>query len=272
MDKTIEMQTGFFETHFHEIQFAVLFGAMILFFLIEGFYPRKELKDSQANRWINNIILTLFNHFFMITFSVIAFGALSFLKPESPLVDYFKLSDIPAFIVVFIAMEFFTYWMHRAFHKFKLLWRVHAVHHSDTEIDITTTHRHHPFEPMLITLILSPIVFLIGAPLISLALYNFIHVVFVSFNHSNLVLPKKLDAVLRLFVITPDYHRVHHSSDVKHTDSNFGVVVPWFDYLFGTATSKPNSELATMEIGLEKMRSPKDSRIDQLLLTPFTYK
>jgi hypothetical protein len=74
---------------------------------------------------------------------------------------------------------------------------------------------------------------------------------------------------LRYLIVTPDFHHLHHCSDRRFTDSNYSAAVPWFDYLFGTATRKPYVDYATMELGLERFRDPIDSRIDQILLMPF---
>jgi len=269
---TIELKQTFLQANFNEIQFAAIFGGMILLFLIEGFIPRRKSDNNQASRWLSNIGLALFNHFFIIFYSVVVFGLLSYFKPDSPLIEHFKLSDISSFVIVILVMELATYWIHRLFHKVEFLWRIHAVHHTDTEIDVTTSQRHHPFEPMINALIITPIIFALGAPFIILALYNFIHTAISLFSHSNIVLPKKLDAVLRLFIATPDYHRMHHSSEKQFTNSNYCAMLPVFDYIFGTASSKPYEDLPNMEIGLDILRDAKDNRLDKLFTTPFIYK
>ncbi len=269
---TITLQQSFLETNFHEIQFAAIFGGMILLFLIEGFIPRRQTDKNQTSRWLSNIGLALFNHFFIIFYSVLVFGLLARFKPESPLIEHFKMCDISSLLIVILIMELMTYWIHRLFHKVEFLWRIHAVHHSDTEIDVTTSHRHHPFEPMINALIITPIIFALGAPFIVLAIYTFMHTAISLFSHSNIVLPKRLDAVLRLFIVTPDFHRMHHSSDKQYTNSNYGAMQPWLDYLFRTASKKPYEDLPDMEVGLEVLRKNKDNRLDKLFTTPFIYK
>lgn len=269
---SLNIERNFLETHFTEIQFAAIFGGMVLMFLIEGVIPRRVAQTDQTSRWLSNIGLALFNHFFIIFYSLIVIQLVSTFQPESPLLQHFKISDLPAFFIVLITMEFISYWIHRAFHRIPLLWRIHMVHHTDTEVDVTTSHRHHPFEPMINTLILTPILFALGAPVIVLVLYSLLNKAISLISHSNIVLPEKLDKVLRLFVITPDFHRMHHSSEKKYTDSNYSLIVPWFDYLFNTATSKPYREIPTMELGLKTLRSTKDNRLDKLFLTPFIFK
>lgn len=89
------------------------------------------------------------------------------------------------------------------------------------------------------------------------------------FSHANLFLPDTVDRTLRKVIITPDFHRNHHCSDWRFTDSNYGVSVPWFDYLFSTATDRPFAEQQSMQLGLEYFREKSDSRLDRLLLMPF---
>ncbi len=269
---TIELKQSFLQTNFHEIQFAAIFGGMILLFLIEGFVPRKQSGDNQASRWLSNIGLAIFNHFFIIFYSASVFGLLTYFKPDSPLISHFKLSDVFSFVIIVLVMEQLTYWIHRMFHKVDFLWRIHAVHHTDTEIDVTTSHRHHTLEPMINALIVTPIIFALGAPFIILAMYNFMHTAVSLFSHSNIVLPKKLDAILRWIIVTPDFHRMHHSSEKQFTNSNYSAIFPWWDHLFGTASKKTYEELPQMEIGLEVMRKAEDNRLDKLFTTPFIYK
>lgn len=268
----VSLNQSFFQEHYTDIQFALIFGGMVLFFLLEGLIPRRSSERVDGVRIASNIGLALFNHFFIFTYAILVTSVIANYKPESTLVSHFKLTDIPSFIIIFFVMELVTYCLHRIYHKVPFLWKFHAVHHSDVEFDVTTSHRNHPFEAMIHLLIISPIIYLVGAPFISLAIYNVIHTASSLFNHSNIVLPEKVDKLLRLFIMTPDYHRVHHSSDKPFTNSNYGTIVPWFDYLFKTASQKPYEEIPDMEIGLEVLRKPEDHRLDKLLTMPFRYK
>jgi len=263
--------TGFIKSHYYELQFAALFGGMFLLYIIEAFIPRRNPDSNQTSRWLNNIGLAIFNHFLLLAYAL-GLGYLAlWIDPGTTLVLHFQLSDISALLFIILFFDLIAYWMHRAFHRFPLLWRIHAAHHSDTDIDVTTSHRQHPFEAMLNGIIVTPLIILIGAPFITLILFNLLHIIFALFTHSNIILPEKLDKVLRRVIITPDFHRIHHSSDREYTDSNYGAIFTFYDYLFGTAKRIPYEELPEMELGLEGLREPKDNRLDKLLLTPFTY-
>ncbi len=268
----VSISQSFFQANYDDIQFAVIFGGMVFFFLLEGLIPRRKNSKPQGLRLFSNIGLALFNHFFLFAYAILITSIISKYQPESSLVSHFKLSHIPAFILVFFTMELVTYSLHRIYHKVPILWKIHAVHHSDTEFDVTTSHRNHPFEAMIHLIIISPIIYLLGVPFIALAIYNLLHTASSLFNHSNIVLSERVDKILRLFLMTPDYHRVHHSSDKPFTNSNYGTIVPWFDYLFKTSSKKPFSEMPEMEVGLEVLRKTEDQRLDKLLTMPFRYK
>ena len=267
-----KIEDSFIALYSHEFLFAAIFGGMVLFFFIEGFIPRRLTDENQTSRWLSNISLALFNHILIIFYTLFVAGIVFRLQPGSPLLDSFKVSDISAFFIVLATMEFVYYWLHRLYHRVPFLWRIHAVHHSDTELDVTTSHRHHPFEPMISTVLVSPVVFMLGAPLTIIIIYNLVFTALSLFSHSNFQIPEKMDKVLRLFIITPDFHRMHHSSDRQYTDSNYSGIVPWLDYLFGTATHLAYDEVPEMELGLEVLREPEDNRIDKMLMTPLTYK
>lgn len=260
-------------SHYYEFQFAASFGGMFLLFILEAYYPRRISNINQTSRWTGNISLALLNHFALIFHSLLVIAFFSQFQPDSPLLKHFGFSDLTSLLFLFLIYEFISYWSHRAFHHFPLLWRIHSVHHSDTEIDVTTALRIHPFEGFIFNTIIGiPLLMLLGAPLISLVWFNMVRSIVQLTSHSNIVIPKKLDSIIRLFILTPDYHRMHHSSNQRFTDSNFSVVFPIFDYVFRTATKKSYDEISEMEIGLEKLREEKDQRFDKLVLQPFTYK
>ncbi len=256
------------------LQFTATFGGILLLLLIEPFFPRRRGAKGQAKRRVNNIGLALLNFFILGYFGVAyaSTGIASILQPVTPLFDYLQLPLAVSIIATVFCVELLGYWFHRAMHRVPLLWRIHAVHHNDTEIDVTTTNRHHPFEGMIFIVLTFPLMIWLGMPVIAAISYNAIHLLLSLLTHANIRLPERLDNILRLFVVTPDFHRMHHSSDRQYTDSNYGMITPWFDYLFGTASRIPYKEIPNMEIGLHYLRKPRESRIDRLLLQPFVWR
>ena len=264
----------FIQKHNHELQFAATFGGILLLLLIEPLFPRRVGAKDQSSRWINNIGLALLNFYLLAYFGILyASSSLAgMLQPETPLFDYLGLPLAVSIIVTVFAFEFMGYWVHRALHRIPLLWRIHAVHHNDTEFDVTTSHRHHPFEGMIFTVLAFPLMLWLGVPVVAAITYNALRLFISLLTHANIQIPQPADSLLRKFVVTPDFHRMHHSSDQQYTDSNYGVITPWFDYLFGTATRLPYQEIPAMELGLHYLRKPEESRIDKLLILPFVWK
>jgi sterol desaturase/sphingolipid hydroxylase (fatty acid hydroxylase superfamily) len=157
------------------------------------------------------------------------------------------------------------------FHAVPILWRLHMVHHADLDFDVTTGLRFHTIEIVLSFGIKAAVILLLGAPAVAVLVFEVVLNATSMFNHSNVRMPSLLDRVVRLFVVTPDMHRVHHSVIVRETNSNFGFNLPWWDRLFGTYRDQPAEGHADMTIGLSQFRD--DRRVERLhwmLALPFT--
>lgn len=254
---------------FDEIIFMLTFFGMAIFIFIEMWIPRKKTQTDQTYRLINNVLLALFNYAFLVFYVFLLGKTATYIQPDVTVVDYFQLSALASFFVVLISFDFVGYWLHRAFHKIPWLWKIHAVHHTDTELDVTTSHRLSPLEGVLGGLVSLPLLAVIGAQPLVLVYFLFFHKFIELYAHSNIHLPELVDKYLRKIIVTPDFHRMHHFSDRNYTDSNFSIVFPFFDYLFSTATRWPYQKLPKAEIGIEQLRDKKDNRLDRLLITPF---
>jgi sterol desaturase/sphingolipid hydroxylase (fatty acid hydroxylase superfamily) len=149
------------------------------------------------------------------------------------------------------------------------LWRLHRMHHADLDIDVTTGLRFHPVEILLSMLIKIATVALLGIPAAAVVAFEVVLNATSMFNHSNAAMPARLDRVVRLIVVTPDMHRVHHSVVTEETNSNFGFNVPWWDWLFGTYRTEPAAGHDGVTIGLPIFRDRRELRLDRLLTQPF---
>ncbi len=156
-----------------------------------------------------------------------------------------------------------------AFHKVPWLWRVHRTHHADLDIDVSTGVRFHPIEILLSMLIKMAVVILVGIPVAAVIVFEVVLNATSMFNHSNVAMPRWLDRIVRLIVVTPDMHRTHHSVLRHETDSNYGFNLPWWDRLFGTYRAEPQAGHEQMIIGLPEFRAPAELRLDRLLTQPF---
>jgi sterol desaturase/sphingolipid hydroxylase (fatty acid hydroxylase superfamily) len=149
-----------------------------------------------------------------------------------------------------------------------LFWRLHRVHHLDTQMDVSTTVRFHPLEFVVNLFIGVPVVIVLGLTPWVLLLYEILDAAITLFSHANIRLPRGLERVLRYVIVTPDLHRVHHSSYQPETDSNFGAVFPIWDIIFGTFRTETRLPQEVMEIGLEEVRDQRTNQVFWLLTSP----
>lgn len=174
-------------------------------------------------------------------------------------------------VLAVVALDFAIYLQHVLFHAVPLFWRLHLVHHADLDFDVTTGVRFHTLEILLSALIKLAAVILIGVPAIGVLAFEVLLNATSMFNHSNIRLPEWLDRVLRLVIVTPDMHRVHHSVVPRETNSNFGFNLPWWDRLLGTYRAQPEEGHVEMEIGLSPLRDERQvDRLPGMLLLPFS--
>jgi sterol desaturase/sphingolipid hydroxylase (fatty acid hydroxylase superfamily) len=171
-------------------------------------------------------------------------------------------------LLTLVVLDLAIYVQHRVFHAVPALWRLHAVHHSDLDLDASSGVRFHPLEIVLSTLWKCAIAAFFGLHFLGVALYEVLLSSSAIFNHANIHLGF-LDHFARLFVVTPDLHRVHHSPSREETDSNFGGIVPWWDRLLGTYRPDPKEDHSSMTLGLSGARAPGDLGLGALLARPF---
>jgi exosortase len=173
-------------------------------------------------------------------------------------------------ILVFLLLDCWRYWEHRVFHEVPLLWRAHLVHHSDTALDVTTAQRHHPFERLLTTLLALILVFAMGFSTQALGIYLLAATLSALYTHANVILPEPVDRWLRIWLVTPAVHAIHHSSYQPQTDSNYGSILTLWDRLFGTYIDPADIQIP--QIGLEYFRRGRDTTLAPVLLQPLEYR
>jgi sterol desaturase/sphingolipid hydroxylase (fatty acid hydroxylase superfamily) len=256
------------------VLFLGMVAALVVAAMLEAVRPRRAQKPDMGRRWANNIGLGLISEVNVRLVSFAAAAAVARWGQEEG-IGLFSGSDlglVPMLLIAILVFEFVSYWFHRALHAVPWLWRIHAVHHCDTELDFTTTYRNHPLELYVNAPLTIPVILLLGFPVAVVVMYQLLKTSISVFAHSNTRLPERLDRFLRRFVLTPDFHRLHHSSDRHYTDSNFSAAFPIYDYLFGTVRTAPYGMHESMELGLQYFREPLDGRLDQLLLMPLVWR
>ena len=257
-----------------DVLYLFTLAAIALVMLLEAFWPRRQLQSNILWRWSNNFSLS------MLTWYISSIFTAAFVLYLVGLNEVWKVGLLPflgvgtflSFGILLVVSEFTNYLIHLAFHKTPWLWPFHAMHHTDVDIDVSTSFRHHPLEPLISLPFAVPIVLSLGVSLEVAVAHRLFAIAAQVFSHSNIRLPEALEKRLRKVLLTPDFHRLHHCAEPRFTNSNYGTVVPWFDYLFGTASVRPFSEQTTMEIGLEYLREPRDGRLDRIIAAPFRWR
>ncbi len=245
-----------------------VFAAMALW---EVLAPRRAMSIGRARRWPGNLgILVLDALTVRLLIPVAAVGTAVIAARNGW--GLLNITPWPAWLEIllgFFILDLAIYAQHWAFHKVPVLWRLHRMHHADLDIDVSTGLRFHPIEIVLSMLIKMAVVVLVGIPAVAVVAFEVVLNATSMFNHSNAAMPAWLDRIVRLIVVTPDMHRVHHSVRRHETDSNFGFNLPWWDRVFGTYRAAPEAGHDRMTIGLPIFRDPKELRLDRLITQPF---
>ncbi|EKF20143.1 sterol desaturase family protein [Nitratireductor pacificus] len=252
--------------------FLGIFAAMAAFELWSPRLERPEMSGAlKTRRWFANLSMVLISSLVLrVVFPAAAVGAAVWAEAQGwGLFHTLGLDPLIAGIVSFVLLDFAVWLEHVASHKIPVLWRIHRMHHADNGFDVTTGLRFHPLEILLSMLWKAGIVVLLGAPVLAVLIFEIVLNGSSMFNHSNVDLPRKVDRVLRHVLVTPDMHRVHHSTIPRETDSNYGFNFPFWDRLFGTYIDAPRLGHRAMEIGLSDYRGALTARLGWMLLLPF---
>ena len=266
------MQTlvEYFETIPSSHRSLILIGGLSFFWILENKFSLfrfkyKKWKHAFPNLFFTatTIIINFFLAFMLLNVSdwVVAkqFGLLNWI-PESPIwINIF-------FGILFLDLvgAYLPHWLE---HKIKPLWMIHLVHHSDHHVDTTTANRHHPFESLIRFIFTLFGVFLIGANIGIVMLYQSLSLISTQFNHANIKLPKKVDLFLSYLFVSPDMHKTHHHYRLPYTDSNFGNIFSIWDRLFGTYRTFNREKLVYgVDVFFDKEANGK---IGHLLKQPF---
>lgn len=233
--------------------------------------PCKQLTGSKPIRWFSNLAIVVLNSVTIkFLFPILAVD-IAYMATERQW-GLMHWLDIPTPLATFIAvvlLDCAIYFQHVLFHHVPILWRLHRMHHSDVDIDVTTGARFHPLEIILSMLFKILIVMLIGAPVVAVIIFEVLLNLTAMFNHGNVKIPKKIDKYLRYLLVTPDVHRIHHSVDGTETNRNFGFCLTWWDMIFRTYQNQPKQGHTNMTIGLTIFRRSQESYLQRMLTQPF---
>lgn len=254
------------------IRLSVFLGILLVMGLWEAIGPRRPLTTSKSARWLSNLSLVFINSMAVrIGFGLGAVGvALESHRLGWGLLNKLAAPGWLAVLLSILALDLVLYLQHVMFHAVPLLWRLHQVHHADPDLDVTTGIRFHTLEIGLSMGIKSAAILLLGAPPLAVLIFEVLLNATSMFSHSNVLIPFWLDRILRLVVVTPDMHVIHHSQIVAETNSNYGFNLPWWDFLLGTYRRQPQEGHEAMTIGISHLRDELEvDRLPRMLALPF---
>ena len=257
----------------HEVQIrlSVFVGILLTMIIWEFMAPRLTLTLPRSQRWPANLGIVVLNTVLVRLIFPMAPVGIAVLAASNGW-GLFNVIDAPQVVAVItcvLILDFAIYAQHVTFHKVPVLWRLHRMHHADTGYDVTTGARFHPIEIILSMAIKLATVSVLGASPAAVIIFEVLLNATAMFNHGNLRLPLAIDQAIRVLIVTPDMHRVHHSVIPAETNSNFGFNLSIWDRLFGTYCAQPSMGHDDMTLGIEDFRTAADMRLDKMLMQPF---
>lgn len=231
--------------------------------------PQRPRSSAASRRWVGNLSLCIVSNGVLVLPTITAFTAALFSEFEQT--GFLGSLGLPGgmrVVVTIVGLDALAYAQHRLLHRVDVLWRVHAVHHSDPEIDVTTTFRHHPAEAIFNSVLIGGAVLAIGFSPAEIAAYTWVSFIIELVAHANLALPSWFGAALGRLIVTPEFHQLHHSRSNAEANANFGQAFSIWDTLFGTATARSPEDRRQLEFGLNEFREPKFHLPHHLLAQP----
>lgn len=252
------------------LRLGAFLAAILLLATLETLWPRRRPGFSRARRWTTNLGISLLNSLLVRLLVPVAGVGAAILAARHGfgLLQWLDLPALLEALLFLLAFDFTIYAQHRLFHRVPWLWRLHRMHHTDLDYDFTTGNRFHPVSTLISSLVKTALILAMGPAPAAVLVAELLLNLSAMFNHSNIRIPVSVDRWLRLLVVTPDMHRVHHSVDELEHNRNFGFNFPWWDRLLGTYLSQPARGHLDMEIGIRGFQTPDSIRLPALLVQP----
>ena len=251
-----------------QIRLSIFLGVLIAMSALEALFPARDRVQGRGRRWLTNLGLVIIDTLAIrLLFPIIAVGAALWAQTQGwGILNFISLPGWAAIIIAVIILDMMIYWQHVAFHRIPMLWRLHKVHHADRDLDASSGLRFHPVEIVISMLYKMMVVVVLGAPVLAVIIFEILLNACALFNHANVRLPRWVERPLRLVMVTPALHRIHHSVIERETNTNFGFSVIWWDKIFKSYTDKPKGELT---LGLSEYQTDAPSSLIWSLIAPF---
>jgi sterol desaturase/sphingolipid hydroxylase (fatty acid hydroxylase superfamily) len=175
-------------------------------------------------------------------------------------------SPVIAGVLAFLLLDIYMYLWHRSMHRLPVAWRFHRLHHTDRSMNVSTAYRFHPIEIISSSIPKLLLIGVLGITSNIVLIYELVFTVVVALHHSNVCLPARVDRLLSYAIVTPNYHRIHHSQVVTETNANYGSVLTWWDRILGSYRDREDIE--SIQLGVSD--EDRELNIWQLLLLPIS--
>ncbi len=260
----------------HILRLLIFIVVLMLMMALETLSPKRNRQQSRIGRWRTNLSLVVMNSVVLkLLGPVAAITVASYTYSQQWGLLWLLPAELPLWVsmtITVVILDAAIYVQHVGFHKIDFLWRLHQVHHADRDIDATTGIRFHPLEAVISMVYKCVIVFVLGPSVIAIIVFEIILNASAMFNHANFHIPQWLDRYLRRIIVTPDSHRVHHSSIQQETDSNYGFFLSIWDRIFSTYNAQPIKNHTGMTIGLTEYQTEHPAHLLWCLSLPFKKK
>ena len=229
------------------MKLVLVITTVAILLILEKKFPFFNFQNSFRSRVASNFGLGAINTICssLLTLSI---ARLTMIPP----IDRSLIAAIPSPIVAgllsFLIIDFYMYCWHRSMHTLPLAWRFHRLHHADRSMNVSTAYRFHPIEIIISIIPKLSLIWLLGISSDFVLIYELVFTVIVALHHSNVAIPASIDRILAYAIVTPNYHRIHHSQVVTETNSNYGSVFTWWDRLFGTQTDR--TDIINIKLGI----------------------
>lgn len=261
----------FLQDHELQLRLVSFVGILVAMAVLEAIIPKKNRTSPRLSRWTTNLLLVVIDSVVLrIVTPVLAVALASWAQANNVgLLNWLPLPSFIKIIAAIILLDMAIYFQHVMSHKYPMLWMFHKVHHADRDIDVTTGLRFHPVEIVFSMLYKLVWVLVLGPAASAVILFEILLNGSAMFNHSNISMNKKVDRQIRKIVVTPDFHRVHHSVIQSETDSNYGFFLSIWDRLFRTYTPQPKDTHDDMTIGLAEYQTTAPTTLKWCLIEPW---
>lgn len=242
---------------------------LVIIGLLEYLEGREKFLERAKRSWPTNLALIAIASGLSALVPVTGYASASIAQQGGyGLFAMLSVSGFALFIISFVALSFWDYLVHLASHKIPFLWRFHKIHHSDQNLDVTTTYRVHPVMHVVLTCSNASMIFVLGLDPLAVVSHALIVLVIDVSHHTTLRLPERLDKILRPYIMTPSLHHIHHSDYVVETDSNYGHDIAFWDRLFGTYQAEPKRNADNFKYGLKQYPQERADDLHALLAAP----